>query len=424
MVNKTAKQRALVMYESLQLEQMGFLRELVQRPSLRGETNEVQQFLASTLRDMGLQVMPEPIDIAQIQSLPGFSPVEWSYDGLFNVVARAKGSGHGGRSLLLNGHVDVVSPEPVSHWLHDPWGGAVIDGRMYGRGTADMKSGIAAMIFALHAILRSGVALRGDVLLETVIDEECSGNGTLSCLSQGHTADAALIPEATNFGFITAHPGVLWSRIKIRGAGSHAQSASSAVNAAEKAFVVIRALRELEAEWNAPARRHPSLASLEHPINLNIGILHAGDWPSNVPELCTMEVRLAYYPGVDRIAVEQELRERVAMAAMTDPWLHDHQPEVTFFGFRAEPAVYDLDADIFHVVADNHRAIIGAEVQAGPGAATIDSRFFALYFGIPSVCYGPSGGNLHAPDEWVDLTSVETCTRILIGTLIDWCGAV
>jgi acetylornithine deacetylase len=293
---------------------------------------------------------------------------------------------------------------------------------MYGRGAADMKSGVAAMIYALKAVHEAEVKLRGDVLIESVIDEECTGNGTLSCLAQGFRADAAVIPEPTHLSLVTAHPGVLWCRIRVRGLGAHAAWASTAVNAAEKVFVLIQALRELEAEWNRPQRRHPAFANRDHPLNFNVGTFHAGDWPSSTPELATVEVRLSYFPGENVEAVKRRIRECVMDASEKDEWLREHPPEISFFGFHAEPAVYDTGSEIARVVAANNECVTGRSTQARPFTATIDNRFFQLYFDIPTACYGPIGERLHAPDEWVDLESVRVCTQSLAGVLIDWCG--
>jgi acetylornithine deacetylase len=194
------------------------------------------------------------------------------------------------------------------------------------------------------------------------------------------------------------------------------------VNAAEKVFVLIQALRKLEAEWNGPERRHPAFATTDHPLNFNVGTFHAGDWPSSTPELATVEVRLSYFPGENLEAIKPRIRECVMDASEKDAWLREHPPEVSFFGFHAEPAVYDTGSEIARVVAANNECVTGRSTQARPFTATIDNRFFQLYFDIPTACYGPIGERLHAPDEWVDLESVRVCTQSLAGVLIDWCG--
>ena len=401
-------------------EQLEFLRALVGQRSVLGNTNGAMGVAEPVLRELGMRLDRIPIDVDELREQPGFSPPDWSYDGLYNLVGRLPGSG-GGRSLVLNGHLDVVPSAPDEHWTHDPWGGEVEGNRMYGRGAADMKSGVAAMLFAVQAVRRAGVELAGDVVAHLVIDEECTGNGTLACLAAGAVADACIVPEPFALSMVTAHPGVLWARVTVRGRAAHAALASEAVNSAEKMYVVLQALRQLEWEVNHE-ERHPAFSEVGHPLNFNFGKLHAGDWTSSVPQICTMDVRFSCYPGENLDDVQQRFADRVAAAAMSDDWLRETPPEVRFYGFRAEGAVYDANSPIAQIVAANHQMLIGTPCARVPATATVDNRFFELHFGIPSVCYGPAGGLLHAPDEWVDLESVRLCTKVLAGALVDWCG--
>ncbi len=417
--------RALAVREvvsGLWAEELRFLQDLIRRGGVRGQTNPVQGLVEETLAAHGLDIVRVGIDIESVAGRRGFSPVDWSYNGLFNVVGHARGTG-GGRSLVLNGHVDVVSPEPVAHWSRDPWEPWTDGERMYGRGSADMKGGVAAMIFALRAVREAGVPLQGDVVVQSVIDEECSGNGTLACLEAGHGGDAAAIPEPTGLGFVTAHPGVLWCRIVVRGLGAHARQASAAINAIDKAHLLVGALRELEREWNAPGAVHPALRELDHPINFNLGTIQGGDWPSTVPQECVVGLRLSCQPGSELDEVKREVLERVRRASETDDWLRTTPPTVSFNGFHAEPAVYDLDTPIHHTVAAAHVSVTGRPVVAGPSSATFDSRIFELAHGIPTVLYGPVGDRLHGTDEWVDLASVRTVTEVLATTVCEWCGS-
>ena len=408
--------------------QVELLAALVRCPSVRGATNGVQAVVAGALRRTGLDVQEVGIDGEAIAALPGYSPAEWDYDGLIQVVGTLPGAAPGGaaagggRSLVLNGHVDVVPAETAAYWRHDPWGAEIEDGRLYGRGACDMKAGVAAVLGAVGAIRRAGIVLRGDVRVQSVLDEECGGNGTLALLAQGFRGDAAVIPEPTGLALPAACVGVLWGRIRVRGRAAHAGSASSAVNAIEKSYAVVRALREMEAAANLPERRHARYAGVEHPLNVNIGTIRGGDWPSSVPESCTLEVRVACYPQEDLAALEDRVRASVARAAAADPWLKDVPPEVSFFGFRGEGAVYDPESDIARAVAGNHRLVAGESPAVGVSTATDDRRLFQLHYGIPAVCYGPAGGGLHGVDEWVDLESMRTCTRVLAAAALDWCG--
>ena len=232
--------------------QVELLRELVRAPSTLGNEWAAQEIVADELRSMGLE--PDVWDVTL--GGPGFSPPLIDYAGRPNVTAVLPGSG-GGRSLTFNGHIDVVPATPEHHWTHDPWGAEIADGRMYGRGAADMKAGVVAMLGAVRVLRDAG--LRGDIRIETVIEEECTGNGAAACRARGPRTDAALIPEPFNHAALEAQVGVLWARVTIEGKAAHAERADQAENAAVKALPVIEAIQALEAEVNARLRDAPEL---------------------------------------------------------------------------------------------------------------------------------------------------------------------
>lgn len=417
-----AKRRVLERIEHNWEREEEFLRGLVERPSTLGDEARVQRFVAEELRGMELDVDVWQIDHAQVARLPGYSPVEWSYEGRPNVAAIWRSSSGGGRSLIFNGHVDVVPATPEHHWTRDPWGAEVADGRMYGRGAADMKSGVAAMIYAVRALREAGTSLEGDLILETVIEEECTGNGALATLERGYTADAVIIPEPFAHKVLEAQVGVMWARITVRGKGAHAERASQSINAVSKACLVIQAIGELEAQVNAAGGRPPQFKGIDHPLNYNVGIARGGDWASSVPEECILEVRISALPGEDLAEVQARFKSHLLEAAKEDPWLAENPPEVSFYAFNAEGCTIERSEPIFSVLEGQHRQVTESDLEFFTFTGTTDVRFFNLYHGIPATCYGPTGGNLHAPDEWVDLESVKGVTKVLALTAMDWCG--
>ena len=399
-----------------------FLRGMVRRPSTLGNEALVQRFVAQELEKMGLETDVWEINHAEIARLPGYSPVEWSFAGRPNVAATWKSSSASGRSLVLNGHVDVVPATPEHHWTHDPWGGEISDGLMYGRGAADMKSGVAAMIYAVRALREAGVQLTGDVTLETVIEEECTGNGALAARARGYGADAAIIPEPLGQTALEAQVGVMWARVTVRGRGAHAERASESVNAILKAYPLIRAVKELEETVNKPSVRHPLFKDNAHPLNYNVGVVRGGDWTSSVPEECTFEVRISSYPDESLEEVEIRFKAPLLSAAKSDEWLSENPPEISFYAFRAEGFTLDRNEPIFASLQEHHRSVTGKALEFFSFTGTTDIRFFNLYHGIPATCYGPIGANLHAPDEWVELTSVKEVTKVLSLAMMEWCG--
>jgi acetylornithine deacetylase len=285
-----------------------------------------------------------------------------------------------------------------------------------------MKSGIAAMVYAVRALREAGAGLRGDLALVTVIEEECTGNGALSALDRGYTADAAIIPEPLGQTALEAQVGVTWARIAIRGRGAHAERASGAQNAVVKAARVIGAVRELEARANRERERPPQFSGHDHPLNYNVGVIRGGDWTSSVPEACTLEVRLGLFPGEDMRTVQAQFREQLLAAVADDPWLAEHPPEVSFYAFQADGCVIPRDTPVVRALAAAHEELTGGGLELLSFTGTTDARFFNLFYDTPCTCYGAVGGNLHAPDEWVDLESVRDVTKVLALTALDWCG--
>jgi acetylornithine deacetylase len=417
------ERRVLEQVERNWERQLEFLQGMVRRPSTLGNEALVQRFIAKELSEMGLDVDLWYVDHAEIAKQPGYSPVEWTYEGRPNVAAVWRSPSDAGRSLIFNGHVDVVPATPEHHWTHDPWGAETVNGRMYGRGAADMKAGIAAMIYAVQAIKEVGLELGGDVTLETVIEEECTGNGTLATLVRGYGADAAVIPEPLGQTGLEAQVGVMWARVTVRGEAAHAQRADQAVNAILKAYPLMEAAKELEERVNDPEHYIPQFEGNPHPLNYNIGIVQGGDWASSVPEECTFEVRVSAYPGEDLEEIQQRFKSHLSEASRNDPWLSENPPEISFYAFRAEGCTVDREEPIFASLQRCHQSVTEEDMEFFSFTGTTDIRFFNLYRGTPATCYGPTGAKLHAPDEWVDLGSVKDVTKVLALTAMDWCGA-
>jgi acetylornithine deacetylase len=417
-----ARRRVLAQIDEAWEREVEFLRGLVTRPSTLGDEAPVQRLVAAELAGIGFDVDVWEIDHAAIARLPGYGRAEWSYAGRPNVAGRWPAAGDGGRSLVFQGHVDVVPATPEHRWTRPPWAAEIADGRMWGRGAADMKAGVAAMVYAARALRESGVRLRGDLSVVAVIEEECTGNGALAALDRGYTADAAVIPEPFGHRALEAQVGVMWARITVRGQGAHAERAEQAQNAVVKAIRVIEAVLEVEERVNREAAPPGEFAGVTHPLNYNVGIIRGGDWASTVPEECVIEVRLAAFPGEDLRAVQGQFREALLAAVQEDPWLAEHPPQVSFHGFQADGCIVARELPIMQTLGAAHREIVGGEMDFLSFTGTTDARFFNLFYGVPATCYGPVGGNLHAPDEWVDLDSVRQVTRVLAVTALDWCG--
>ena len=258
-------------------DQVKYLQDLVRQPSILGNEaaeRAVQEVNNYTFHGMNLDVTPIIADHSQMVHLPGYSPVEWSFRnrplGMVGVWKSRRG---GGKSLVLNGHVDVVDVTPLRQWKRDPFGAQVEGDRLFGRGAADMKGGVSALVFATKALQKAGIELKGDLILQTVLEEEGTGNGSLACMARGFVGDACLIPEPFEQKILTAEVGVLWMRADVFGSAGHTRAASTMVNAIDKAYQLVAAMRQLEQQWNQ--ERHPAFADQPHPLNFNLGLVTA-----------------------------------------------------------------------------------------------------------------------------------------------------
>ncbi len=397
--------------------------ELVKFPSRYGAEQTAQDFMAAELRGRGLEVDRWRIDLDDISHLPGFSPpVRESYSNAYNVVGTHRAAARKGRSLILNGHIDVVPEGPADMWSSPPYEPSIEDGWLHGRGGGDMKAGLAAAIGALDALRDLGLEPAADVYLQSVIEEECTGNGALACLQRGYRAEAALIPEPVDEGLLTAQVGVIWFQVGVRGVPVHVREAGAGANAIEAAYELIGALHGLEERWNAARAEHPEFAHEDHPINLNVGKIAGGDWASSVPAWCTFDVRVAVYPGVDLAEARGEIEACVRDAARTNAFLANSPPTVTFEGFQAEGYVLEGAEAPRAVLAKCHRAVFGAELRGSAMLGTTDARFFGLYADIPALVYGPRALNIHGFDERVELESLRKITQSIALFIADWCG--
>ncbi len=408
-------------------EQVSFLSELTRYPSTRGNEQSAQMFVADHLKDRGYETDVWNVEIEDIAHLPGFSPVLGDYENALNVVATHKSRSSTGKSLILNGHIDVVPVGPLEMWNAPPFEPYCDDGWMYGRGAGDMKAGLAANIFALEALREIGMQPASDIYIQSVVEEECTGNGALACLQRGYRADAALIPEPFSERLVHAQIGVIWFQVHLKGIPVHVSEAGSGYNAIEASIPLISALRDLERNWNTQERKHPLYHHLDHPLNLNIGRIEGGDWPSSVPAWCCFDVRMAVYPGQDLDAARAELEDCIYGAAKQDPFLSKNQPEIVYHGFLAEGyALMDHDIpDAGQAIAtleSAHKTVTGDALESLAVTATTDARFFGLYANIPALVYGPHAEAIHGFNERVDLESTRRVTQSIALFIAGWCG--
>ncbi len=393
---------------------------LVEAPTVLGAEEAGQAVMESAFLECGLEARGVPLDADALRAAPGSSPFSWDVKGKRNVVADWPAGGDGGRSLILNGHIDVVPPAAGELWTHPPYE-AFRDGDwLYGRGAADMKAGLAAMTGAVRALAGAGWVPAAPVQLQSVVEEECTGHGALQCVLDGARADACVITEPHPDHITVAQVGVLWFHVDVAGVPAHAARASRlGFNAIDATVGVLAALRDLETRLNEDPP--PPFDAFEHPINLNPGVISGGDWPSTVAAACTLSCRIGLYPGQDPGDLRAQVEAAVEEAAAADPRLADRPPRVRYDGFSCEGAVVDGDEPVVVELSHAYERVHGVRPPALATTATTDARHF-VRAGIPAVCFGPRGENIHGIDERVSLRSVVESAQVLGLFIRDWCG--
>jgi acetylornithine deacetylase len=401
-------------------EIVSFLQGLISIPSVTGNEREIQEFIIRKLEKMGLLLDIWEPDINGLKQHPGYVPVTGDYQNRPNVVGIRKGRGDG-KSLLLNGHVDVIPPGPLDAWSHNPWGGEIEEGMIYGRGASDMKSGLAAMTMALEAIVKSGVELAGDVILEYTVDEELSGNGTLACILRGYRADAGISCETSGLNVQPASIGRIWFEIFVRGKSTGIQRSWEGVNAIAKGYKIVEAVSDLE---------HKRIAELSHHLYPDtrealpcmVCVFQSGSYPSAFPDTCLLKGSLATLPGEVSEEVKQSFINHIQKVAQNDEWLRKHPPKIKFTGYFAEPSEISVDHPIVKTISSNFLKTTSRFPIISGRLGAADTRFLNMYGETPTVIFGPgSTEQMHAIDEWVSINDLITATKVLALTLLDWC---
>ena len=420
--NPALESEILAAVENLECEMVELATTLVRFPTLNGDEAGAQDFLEGLFRGMGLATERFEVRDADLKSLPGYSPSVGQWERHDNVVATHRPRNAGGRSLILNGHIDVVPIGAEELWSRPPFDPVVRDGRLYGRGSGDMKAGIAAYVTAFRALKSIGLQPAAPVFMQSVVEEECTGNGALACLHRGYKADAAIIPEPFAHSILTAQVGVMWLSLEVFGKPAHVLNAAQGINAIEAAFALWQGLQTLEAQWNQPGNRHPAFAHLEHPIRFNLGRINGGEWASSVPTRCIMELRFGFYPGVPaakaRAAIEACLAETIEKVSALAGVTH----RVRYAGFQAEGFVLEDTTPLLTALAAAHAQVMNKDADWFASSATTDARAFNLYGSIPATCYGPEAQNIHGIDESVSIESTLRVAQVLALFMARWCG--
>lgn len=394
-------------------------------PEFEREAERCQDIVASWLDDLG------------------FTIERWQQPPRYPVVAgRLAGSGKG-PSLALNGHVDVVPGGDRSAWRYDPWAGDVTDGKLWGRGAADMKGGVACALMAAWALREARVQLAGDLWLHVDADEEVVGQSLRELLKRMPSVDAALVAEPTDLAVLPVEGGLVHVRIEVSGRESHAgnryrsihaggHGATAGINAIEKAMRVAQALQDLERQWGN-LRHHPLLPPGFNSIMPGMiaggpgggedGQLRTISNPGTSPDYCSLEYNIWYLPGQTLKEIQEEVEGYVADVSRLDPWLRDHPPRFSWKlrNIYFPPAETPLDHPFVNAISQSMAAAnVPVRIEAFQAASEL--AWYAER-GIPGVIFGPGRiAQAHGPDEYVEVEQLVTACKVMALTATAWCG--
>ncbi len=385
-----------------------------------GDEGPVQEVIERALRDRGWPV--DRWEATREETEPWLTHVgaQERYQDRPNLVASVPGTG-GGRSLMLQGHVDTVEIGDVSRWTRDPYGERA-DDRIYGRGACDMKGGIVSMMLARQALQEVGVPVRGDVLLATSVGEEDGGLGALSTILRGHRADGVIITEPSEQRLVIAQGGSLVFRITVPGKAAHGAKRDEGESALEHFVPIFQDLLTWERARNEQLS-HPLYDHLDNKFPISVGLVRAGNWASTVPEALIAEGRLGFLPGETIGEMQRATEARVSAVAEQHPWLREHPPSVEWFGGQFASAEIAPDHPLVRTVSRAHEIAHARPVIVEGVTYGADMRLFIEIGRMPTVIYG--GGDVrlaHAVDEYIGLEEVIRAAETLALTICGWCG--
>ncbi len=429
------ERRVLAEVEARRESLIEFLSQIVSVPSVNpwfadapnpSREEEVQRLIEARLKALGATIdwwEPDADQLASYQGHPGYYAGR-QFRHRPNLAGTLKGTG-GGRSLLLFGHVDVVSAG--SGWKRDPFTLVRENGRLVGRGTADMKGGMAAMMIALEAVLAAGVRPAGDIVYGSVVDEEAGGMGTLAFVDRGHRADACIMAEPTALSVAPLCRGILWGKLTIRGRSGHIEMPQAdwreggAVDAIGLARLYMDHFDRLNADWGQ-RKRHPLLPV---PCKLLVAQIAAGEYPTAYANSAELVFNAQYLPAErDEYGlgsrVKAEIGDFVARVAATDPWLAAHPPQIEWL-VDADCAETPADHPFVTVMTEAVRDIGRDPVLQGQSSHT--DMGWLTRSGAATVNIGPGEpGVAHQDNEFIPEEELVEAAKSFALAILRWSG--
>ncbi len=400
--------------ESYKEEALQWLQDSIRLRSVQGCEQEQQAYWKDVLEGIGLPAEYREIPDSIMED-PDYchNENECSYEGRYNLVSVQPGRGEG-RSLIVQSHSDVV---PADDWdgFTPRWDGEYV----WGRGATDCKGCQVSALLALRALKELGYQPAGKLELQFVIEEEPGGNGALALIRQGCHADACVVLEASDFNVFPANRGAIWFVAKTTGISTHMGRRHEGVNAIEKMMEAIRCMLEYEKQLIAESRGHPLFERYENPVQVCIGMIRGGEWPSKVPDECIVEGGVGFLPNKSIAQVRAELE--AAIMCSEDEWLKSHF-ELSYPKLKKD--AYEIDPKHPFVQIMHEAALAcGRPSDVFGWNVSCDAALYAKMAGIPTIVFGPSDiREAHGRDEKIRFQDVLDAGKALALAIVRWCG--
>ena len=422
LITSNEESRVLRYIDNSRAELVKFLQELIRGESITGREAVSQGPVSDILKGLGFSVDAWEPSRKDLGKYTRFLPENGDFSGRPNVVGILRGSGGKKKrqTLAFNGHIDVVPAGEESLWKYGPWEPTVKGGKVFGRGSCDMKAGLAAAIFAAKALVESEIKLENDLLLESVIGEENGGVGTLATILRGYVPDATIICEPTNLELLIAQCGCLMFRLHVFGKAAHGASRYLGVSALEEFQPVHDSLLKLEKK-RKKSFKNSLFAQIPNPVTLSIGTVVAGNWDSTVPEELVAEGRYGVWPGESLEHAGKEFLDAVKIASSSSLWLRKHEPKVEWFGPQWESCELPRNHWLVKLVAQSYFEVEGETPRIGGEPGGTDMRLYTNVAGVPSLLFGPGDGSVaHFRDEFVKVNDLIKACRVYASAALNF----
>ena len=418
---KLIKENSDKTVENLREPMVNFVQQMVRIPSLPDEEHPVQEFITNKLKTLEMEVDVFPCQFEQLKNHPAFCDDGFSPNERVDVVGSWMGNSRG-RSLILNGHVDVVPTGSDALWDDPPWSGTVKNGHIYGRGSCDMKAGLSSGVFAIEALKKLNFKPDGDILFESVIGEESGGLGTLAAMEQGYSADGVIILEPTSLYLSPIQSGALTFRLIVTGKATHAAMKWDGVNAIDKFSILQTAIKDLEKRRHEE-QTHGYYEDPNHIAPINLGTINGGEWHSTVPGEVVVEGRFGVFPGESIDDARKALEKAIKKTALKDPWMKENPPVVEWFEGQFESGETPVDHPLIETLDNCHKLVTDKSTKIRGVTYGSDLRLFTNHGKMPAVLYGPGDVSLaHAANEYVEIEEFITATKVIALMIVQWCG--